>query len=516
MTGTEATPTNAVVDERDAIFAKPHSDQLTGTSVRGGAVTLAGQAFSFFAQTASMMILARLLSPTDFGISGMAAAVTGFLAMFGDIGLGAVTIQRKEITHREVSTLFWINLSVGATLALVTVALAPALVAFYNEPRLYWVMNVSALSFLLSGLRAQHAAILYRTMRFGAIAKIGIVSLGISSIAGIGMAALGFGYWSLIVMAVSNSLISVIAHWIVVGWRPSKPVRGCGIRSMMQFGGTVTLNGFVVYIAYNIEKVLLGRSFGAAPLGVYGRAYQLLNLPLQQLYAAMYSVAFPGLSAMQDSNERLCRAFLKGYAVLLAFTLPLIMASALFAEEIVQIVLGPNWAEVIPILRLLTPAILIFAIINPYGWFLVATGRAGRSLRMALAIAPIVITGILIGIKWGPEGVALGYSVAMCSWVVPHTLWAFHDTGIRMRDYWSAAQSPLLAALLAMGCGLVVKMSFAHVLNPILMFAIGMTICMAVYGWILAFPLRQKELYLGLIRQFTQRFNVNRSAVVAK
>ncbi|MBI3853199.1 MAG: lipopolysaccharide biosynthesis protein [Verrucomicrobia bacterium] len=503
--------TNALLGDRlsrtipEATFARINPDQLKGKSVRGGMLTLINQAVSFVLQTVSTVVLARLLSPKDFGLQGMVIAMTGVLGLFRDLGLGAATIQREEITHKQLSTLFWINVAVGVGLTTLGMALAPALVVFYGEPRLFWITIFSASAFLLNSVSMQHGALLVRDMRYGTIAKINISSVVFSSALGIAMAARGFGYWSLVMMALCSPCIQSFGLWFAVPWRPGKPSRGCGVRSMLHFGGTVTLNQLVVYVGYNAEKVLLGRFWGAAALGLYGRAYQLLNLPLQQLYNSMHSVAFPALSRIQSDTERLCRSFLKGYSVLLSLSIPVTLVSALFSDELIKILLGPKWVETGPILWLLTPAIIVFAMINPFGWFLIATGRAGRSLKMALVISPTVILGIALGMRYGPKGVAVGYSAAMCTLLVPILAWAIHDTGITARTYWQASRKPLLAGLFAAACGLAFKMAFGALLPAIPRLILGLGIVFSVYLGVLLVVMKQAGLYRDLINQIFQR-----------
>ena len=162
-------------------LAQPSVADLKRKSVVGGVAAVSAQGAKFVVQTATMMVLARLLSPEDFGLQGMVIVVTGFLGLFRDAGLGMATIQRHEVTHEQTSTLFWINVAVGAILATLCAALAPLVVAFYHEPRLYWVVVVSGLAFLFNGLAAQHSALLQRAMRFVTQAKIDVLSLAVSS-----------------------------------------------------------------------------------------------------------------------------------------------------------------------------------------------------------------------------------------------------------------------------------------------------------------------------------------------
>ncbi len=235
-------------------LAQPVVADLKRKSVVGGVAAVSAQGAKFVVQTATTMVLARLLSPQDFGLMGMVVVVTGFLALFRDAGLGMATIQRLEVTHEQTSTLFWINVAVGAILATLCVALAPLVVRFYHEPRLYWIAVVSGMTFMFNGLSAQHGALLQRAMRFVTQAKIGVLSLAVSSAVGVVMALLGCRYWSLVGMALASSIVSTAAVWLAVPWFPGRPRRRSGIRSMLHFGGLATCNSFVVFLAWNAEK----------------------------------------------------------------------------------------------------------------------------------------------------------------------------------------------------------------------------------------------------------------------
>ncbi len=244
----------------------------------------------------------------------------GFLGLFRDAGLGMATIQRHEVTHEQTSTLFWINVAIGTILTTLCAALAPLVSKFYHQPRLYWVVVVSGLVFLFNGLAAQHSALLQRAMRFVTQAKIDVLSLAVSSAVGVVMGILGCRYWSLVAMAVTCALVTMVLLWLAVQWLPGPPRRRCGLRSMLHFGGLATCNGFVVFLAWNAEKLLLGRFCGADALGLYGRAFQLVTLPVQQLNTAVTGVAFPALSRIQQDASRLARSFLKAYPVLISLT----------------------------------------------------------------------------------------------------------------------------------------------------------------------------------------------------
>jgi PST family polysaccharide transporter len=501
-----ATPTGKM---RVGVFEKIDADQLKGASVRGGLVVTISQGLRFVLQTGSVMILARLLKPEDFGIQGMVIAMTGFVALFKDGGLSMATVQRGEISHEQISTLFWLNVWIGAILAALVAALAPVLVAFYHEPRLFWVTMTMAATFLIGGFGMQHGALLQRSMRFVTMAKIDIFTMAVSSLVGIGMATHGCGYWSLVVMALVGSLVNVTCQLLAVPWLPGKPSRGNGVRKMLHFGGTITFNNLVVYLAYNSDKVLLGRFFGVAALGLYGRAFQLVNLPLQQLNSSIFMVAFPALSRIQNDNERLCRSFLKGFSILLSINLPITIITALFANEIIHVMLGAKWNTAGPILRLLTPAIMGFALMNPFAWFLMATGRAERSLKISFLVAPTMLLGILAGLHYGLNGVALGYSTAVVFLVVPVIAWATHNTGITPKAFWNIVKLPLFSGLLAAAVGLVFKEIFDGLLPPLPRLVLGVVLVLGLYVWILMVVFGQKDLYVDLVQQVLERKRSN-------
>src|SRR5229473_6290536 len=281
--------------------------------IRGGLAKFFSQGTTFLIRMGSLMILARLLDPKDFGLVGMVTAVTGVFSVFRDFGLSAAAVQRTTVTEEQASTLFWINVLVGAILGLLVVAMAPFIVRFYREPRLLGVTAALASAFLFNAAGVQHSAILERQMRFITLSVIDIVSLLTSVVVGIGMALHGFGYWALVAMTVITPLVYTMCVWLTTAWVPGRPHRQVGVRSMMRFGGALTLNGLVMYIASNFEKVLLGRFWGVDALGIYGRAYQLVNLPNDNLNSAAGGVAFAALSRLQGEPSRLKSYFLKGY-----------------------------------------------------------------------------------------------------------------------------------------------------------------------------------------------------------
>jgi PST family polysaccharide transporter len=440
----------------------------------------------------------------------MVTALTGVLNLLRDFGLSAASVQRASVTEEQTSTLFWLNILVGTVLAVGAVGSAPLLVRFYHEPRLYWITIALASGFLLNAAGNQHSARLQRQMRFTTLSVIDTGSWILSTGVAIAAARAGCGYWALVAMALTLPLIGTTASWLATGWVPRLPQRRSGVRSMLRFGGTLTANGLIVYVASNFEKVLLGRYWGAAAIGIYGRAYQLIRIPTDTLNGAIGEVAFSALSRLQDDPYRLRSYFLKGYSLVLALTLPATFACGVFADDLIGAFLGPKWRDAGAIFRLLTPTILVFAVANPLGWLLSAIGMVGRGVKMSLVIAPLMIASYFIGLPYGPRGVAFAYSTIMLLWVVPVIVWSVHGTVLSLKDILVTASRPLassaVAAAVAFGaCSLHVQSHWATLI-------MGGSVLLTTYLGMLLYVMGQKSFYLDLLGKLVRRSPVEENA----
>jgi len=208
---------------------------------------------------------------------------------------------------------------------------------------------------------------------------------------------------------------------------------------------------------------------------------------------------------MQSEVERLRRAYLKSLSLIVSLTIPVVISSALFAEEIVRVVLGPKWIASAQVLRLLAPTVMFLALVNPFSWFLRATGRVGRSLKTAFLICPVVILGILAGLHNGPAGVAMGYSIAMTLLFVPIVVWALHGTGITLGAYFDAIKHPLGAGSCGGVAGWLVQTVLRNRLAPVSLLAVELAASSVVYGLVLLFAMGQKDFFFDLVRQIRSR-----------
>jgi PST family polysaccharide transporter len=473
---------------------------LKQRTIQSGVAKLCSQAADVTIRIASLMIMSRLLDPKDFGLVAMVTVVAGLYGLLVTAGLSEATIQAPAITDEQLSLLFWINIALGIILALACVLSAPILVKFYDEPRLFWITVAVGLGFIINAASVQHYALLQRQMRYVALAIVETVSQSAGFVVGVGMAVAGLGYWAIVGAALATPAVYAVCVWTASKWIPGLPRRNTEIRSMLRFGGAVTLNTLIVYFAYNAEKVLLGRFWGPEILGLYGRTYQLINFPTGNLNSAVGGVIFSALSRVQDDPIRFRSYFLKGYTLINSLTVPITVFSAIFAGDVIAVCFGPKWIDATPIFRLLTPTIMILGIINPTAWLLLSLGLYGRSLRLALVLSPLVVTSYVIGLPFGPTGVAFAFSSAMMLWLVPHILWCLHGTPVSPRDILLAISRPLLSALFAGFVAFGIEYHVAQLSTPILRLALGASVFAIIYSSMLLFVAGQSKLYLELFR----------------
>ena len=487
-----------VVQSGTAVTTAPQTDDLKQKVVQGGTAKLLGQAANFVLRLAFLAVMARLLSPEEFGLVAMVTVVTVFYGLLTSAGLSSATIQRVTVTDVQMSTLFWVNMLIGAVLCALCLATAPALVAFFDEPRLMWVTAAMAAGFLGNAAGVQHIALLQRDLRFVTLASIEVLAQVASLATGIALGVAGLGYWALVAATLAGPSVLTVLAWITTRWIPGRPHRDAEILSMLRFGGVVTIQTVLNYGAQNIDKVLLGRFWGPDTLGIYGRAYQLVAMPMTNLNAAVGWVAFSALSRIQDDPRRYRSYFLKGYSVVVSIAVPILVFAAVFADDTVRVVLGAQWTDVSLIFQLLAPAALVVALIEPpLYWLLHSLGMVGRSLRITCAFFGVTLIACVAGIPHGATGIASAYSIALLLWLVPCLAWCVHGTPVRLSDLFHTSWGPLLGSAVASAVAFVAVNNFSQ---PLVRLLLGGVLMCCAYFAIVWFIFRQRDFYLGLVK----------------
>jgi len=427
-----------VVVDQNRHFRTDHlQGDLAGRSARGGVVTMTAQGFKFVFSTVATIVLARLLTPEDYGLIGMVAILINFVGMFQYLGLSTATVKWSELSHKQVSTLFWVNMLLSVTIMLITIASGPLLAWFYKEPRLIGITAGYGITILFAGLAIQHEAILSRQMRFTAIVVVEVIALLSGFVSAVVAASYGAGYWSLVLNQLVMTVVTVVGVWSVCRWRPGLPARGIGIRSMLSYGGNLTGFNVMTFFSRNLDNALIGRFWGPYQLGVYSRAYQMLLMPMQQINAPLAAVAVPALSRLADEPERYRAAYLKILQKIVMITMPIAALMIATSDWMVLLLLGPQWRETGRIFMLLGIAAMIQPVTKTSWWLFSTQGRTRELFHWGLIGGAIAIVSIIAGLPWGATGVAASYAVGDLCIATPLLFWYVGRRGpVRAIDFY--------------------------------------------------------------------------------
>lgn len=453
---------------------------LRKRSVHGVLHLATGQAGEFVLRLVSVSILARLLVPEHFGLIGMVTAITAIAAQVSHLGLSAATVQCKEISHQQVTNLFWINVAFGLLLTLIICALSPLIVAFYGDPRLLPITMILATSFFWGGLTVQHEALLTRQMKQGQSAYVRLSSSLISITLSIYLAVHGFGYWALVCQEVIRNFLIAVGIWICCPWMPGVPRRRTDMGSLLRFGRDITLMQFLNALIQNLDRLLLGRYLGPAAVGLYRQAQQLIMAPIDQLNFPIQDVSQPGLSVLQDSPERYRRYYHKILLVVGLLTMPIAAFAFVYAHEITHLVLGDNWAEAAPALAIFAMAAFIRPVLGTTNVVLVTCGKTKRALNFSIVRNITLVVFTIIGVRWGLLGVAWAQLANTAILTLPCLFFSFADTPVSVGGFFSAIKTPVTGCILMVG-GLLAFRAELPIANSILSTLAGFSVGMVIY-----------------------------------
>lgn len=441
---------------REQLFDSSNLNKnLKNRSVKGAAFTGFSQAAKIVIRIIGTGILARMLSPEDYGLVAMTVVITGFVSMFKDLGLSMATVQRDDINHQQVSTLFWINVALGGGLAVLVVFCSPLIAAFYDDQRLIGITIALAFTFFLGGFVLQPRALLKRHMAFKTLTIIEISAQLGGLICGVVMAKMGFGYWALVGQTFGAMLTETVAVWIAMPWIPSRPRRGNGVRSMVKFGTDIVIFNTVNYFARQMDNLLIGWYWGPEALAFYNKAYTLLLMPVKQINAPLVAVSAPALSRTQHQPAKFNSYFLKSIQLVSSVTIPLVFFVCIFADQVVYLWLGSDWMQSADLFRLLTVAAAVGAVSNPMGSLLLPLGLSARYKRIGFVNSGLIVCAFVVGLPFGAEGVAVAYSSASLLMLGPIWWFATRGTPVSFRNIFSTLTPSFTSTAVAAGVALL-------------------------------------------------------------
>ncbi len=386
-------------------------DNLSKKVFRGTGINVFSQVISFALSIISISVIGRLLVRDDYGLVGMSSTWTAFANVIGNLGISAVVLQRPKISRAELSWLFFIAAGMGTAMTLISFVIAPLLGDFFREPTVSGITRVQGLGFAIVAFGSIHIALMQRAMEFRQIAIAGITSQAAGVAAGVALAYAGWGPWSLVYMTLTTNFLRSIVAWYQCPWRPSLQEKPEGLRSLLGFGWYVTMSGFTNYLSTNLDNILIGRFFGAGDLGLYRRAYSLLEYPTSRLLPAIRQVGDTALSRIQNEPTRFRNAATSMLHVYLLLGTPVVVVMMVGAYPSVRIIMGQRWE----------PAAAIFVYMMPLMWVRLtssvgtmcffASGQVKKMSGWNFVNCMFAVAAIVLGVPWGPIGVAASYAV---------------------------------------------------------------------------------------------------------
>jgi O-antigen/teichoic acid export membrane protein len=385
---------------------------LTERAMKGVAWTGFAQLTAQALRLGITALLARLLLPADFGVVSMALIVIGFILVVNDFGLTAALVQRRELEEHHLLTAFTTNLVVSVLLTGLTVLTSPIVAQFFRTRAVQPILVALSAGFLLGAPGLVHQALLQRTLQFRALALAQLIAEISFGVVGVGLALAGGGVWALVGGFLSRTAVQTTLLWAFSEWRPSRLTLDTEhFRELFGFSSNVLGSQIVNYLGGNVDYLVVGRMLGDTALGYYTLAYSLTMFPRMRIVAVISRVAFPAFSAVQSDSARLRSGYGQMVKYVSIVTFPLVVGLALVAREAIGVLVGPNWYPAVRPLQILCLGALLASVGSTFGSVLKAKGRPDVELWMNLVSIGLLTGLVLIGIRYGIEGVAIAVTL---------------------------------------------------------------------------------------------------------
>jgi O-antigen/teichoic acid export membrane protein len=416
--------------------------------VTGLSWKLTTQVVTQITRLAVAILLARLMSPLEFGVAGLALVFAPLAFVFTD--LGAVLVQRREQSEADRSTAFWLSIAVGFALTALGLLAAAPIARFYDEPQVKPLFMVLSCSFLLTAASTTQSALLHREMAFRRIETANMIAVLGASVVAVTVALLGGGAWAIVLQLVANSALYLVLLWRASPWRPSRRFSRSSVRRLWSFSASNLGANVLLYFERNADNLLIGRFLGPTSLGVYSISYNLMLYPVTRFATPIHHVMFPLLSRVQGDDTRVVRIWLRVTRIVAVVVAPMMIGLAIVAPELVRILLGTKWSAAVPIVQILAVAGLVYAVRMPSTSVLLAKGRAATLFRFTIVSSVVLVSSFAVTVSWGVEAVATAFTVAFVALTPLLVHFAARTVGGSLRAY-GANLAGVAVATAAMG-----------------------------------------------------------------
>ena len=454
-------------------------------------------------QLVMLAILARLLTPGDFGLMAIMMVVIGFSEAFMDMGISNAIIHRQDITHDQLSTLYWLNIGSGICLFLIIAALSPLIALFYGDPRITEPLLVLSLVFIIVGVGNQFRILCQKEMQFNRMARVEIIASLCSLMVAVFSAMAGVGVYALVFAMLAQSSVSSFM-FLIMGLRehhrPELIFKYKDIKCFWTFGLYQMGEKSINYISSNADKLIIGKLLGMQAVGFYNMAWQLIIFPVSKINPILNKVAFPVYAKVQNDAVALNRYYSLNVKALSLVTVPLLAFLSFFAADVVLVFFGPGWETTATLVTILAFVGILKALGNPGGAIILAKGRADVGFWWNVGWAVLVIVTLYSVLEIAPNVENVPYSLLFLSL---STGWIWHFIISRIADiaYWPIslhfAKVILISFLIAaISYKMVIMVDFSWVISRL--FSGGFLFCIV---YLFYFFLFEQEILKHLKRE---------------
>jgi PST family polysaccharide transporter len=454
---------------------------LGRASLHSGVIFVIARGANIFVQLASTILLARILSPHDFGVVAVVLALVGFAPMLIDLGTGEASTQKSLITSEQISTLFWLNIAISLALTVLLIGSSGVIAKIFGEPDITGIAMALSVTFVLTALFNQHSALMRRAMQFHRIAMIDISANLAGSIVSVVLALRGWGYWSLVAKPVVTAAWTAIAVWINCRWVPGRPRISRDAKELVGFGLSVTGFTMTDYLTKSADRIAIGYFQGAGPLGYFQNAFTIYSNVLSILTEPLHNIAASSLSKLRNDIDALKRAWETALSTLSFFSAPAFAILAVIGQDFVVLLLGQKWAPAGPLLCIFAVRGIAHSIERSMGWLHVAAGRADRWMRWGIYSVVVQLLALAAGLPFGVIGVATAYTIAMFGLFVPALVYSGRPIGIHGRDVLRAVGPQTIGGLIAVAVGFLVQLEFLADVSLFLRIFVSGMVCLLTY-----------------------------------
>lgn len=449
------------------------------------------------------IIIARILSPSDYGIIGMIMVFISIAGIFIDSGMGQALVQKKDRSQSDMSTLFYFNIGVSTICYVILFFAAPYISDFYNVAILTPILRILGLNLIISSLGAVQRANLYIALDFRTLASINIAVVAVSGAIGIIMAYSGFGVWALVGQQITSALVTSLLLWIIGKWHPITGFSKTSFQKLWKYGSKLLAAGIVATIMREIYTITIGKFYNSSELGYYTRATQTTDLVSSTSNDVINAVTFPILSSLQDDRSRMIEVYSRMLGMTAFFIFPIMVGLAVIATPLISVLLTDKWLPTVPLLQWLCFARMFTPISALNMNILNAVGRSDLFMKLDLSKLPLTILTMIITIPLGVKAIVIGNFVNtfICYFVNAYLPGKMFDFGVKaqFKIFWRIL---LATALMVLATWLSMQFFNSMILKLIIGIVVG-TISYAIFAYI--FKIREMKEVLNLIKSKIKR-----------